>query len=182
MKKKIKKRKLDLTKYGKNYEPKFNKSDKSNQDGVYGNYETSPEFYKYLEYPPFKTKEETKFYLLKLMDKVNSIYWFVRLGKKVIGTVGLTEINSRSKHASIGIGISPKYWGKGYGKEALKLAVFYGFNNLNLRRLQAITREDNLPTIKIFKSLGFEQEGMLREHYVSFDGNKYNAVMLGLIK
>ena len=93
-------------------------------------YSTKPIFYKFLEYEPFKTVEDTNKYLNKLIkhsDSETGHYWFIKLNreKKIIGTFGLLDIDKRKGATEIGYGISPDYWGGGYFKEALLTVLRY---------------------------------------------------------
>ena len=60
-------------------------------------------------------------------------------------------------------------WGKGYATEALDTVVKYAFKSLNLHRIHADYYEPNVPSGKIFEKLGFEIEGIYRDHFFSND-------------
>ena len=55
---------------------------------------------------------------------------------------------------------------KGLMTEALKSVLNYGFNELNLHRIQALVAADNVPSIKLLLHYGFVKEGTMREDYV----------------
>ncbi len=105
-----------------------------NKDGLPDMHEYSikREFYEYLEFEPFKTIEETKEYLEKLIKRSNSEiahYWYIRLkeNKKVIGTFGLLDYNIRKGSTEIGYGLSPDYWGGGFFKETFMIVLKHLF-------------------------------------------------------
>jgi ribosomal-protein-alanine N-acetyltransferase len=71
--------------------------------------------------------------------------------------------------------------GKGYMKEALPPIIHFGFNNVNLHRIEAFIGPDNTPSINLVKSLGFEQEGYLREHY--YTNNRFeDSIVFSLLR
>jgi [ribosomal protein S5]-alanine N-acetyltransferase len=159
-----------------------------NMDGLEDmhEYSSKKEFYKYLEYDNFKTIEETKNYLKKIIKRSksnNAHYWFIRLKNtdKVIGTFGLLNINYSRKSVEIGFGLSPYYWGNGYFKEALLGVLEYLFSELKLNRICAKTQLNNLSSIKSLKNSGFQTEGIMREYYVSSDNKKYDATLLSIL-
>ena len=150
-------------------------------------YSKMPEFYTYLEYPPFKSKKETLDYFKKLInyeDKSLGVCWILRLRKdnKAIGTFRLVYSDIEKKRALIGYGISPKYWYKGYFSEAMETVINYCFNVLELDRVEAWTRWDNSGSIKGLEKNGFKYEGRLRNYHLRYDGTRHDVVIYGLIK
>ena len=150
-------------------------------------YSTNPDFYKYLEYEPFINIEETNEYLEKLMERSNSEkghYWFIRLnkGEKIIGTFGLLDINEKKGSTEIGYGLSPDYWGSGYFKEALMTVLGYLFVDLNFHRVWAKTQSNNIASIRGLERCGFMIEGTMRKYYLSANGERYDAILLSILK
>lgn len=101
---------------------------------------------------------------------------------KMIGTVSLEKINSTSKSAVLGIFIGDKdYLSKGYGTEAIKLILDYGFNYLNLHSISLHVLSCNARAIKCYKKCGFKQTGIIRENkYVN--GKYYDTVCMDILK
>lgn len=62
-------------------------------------------------------------------------------------------------------------WGKGLGTEATKLIVDYGFNMLNLNRIQLHVNAENEPAKAVYKKIGFKHEGTLRQ--AMYKNNRY---------
>jgi [ribosomal protein S5]-alanine N-acetyltransferase len=54
---------------------------------------------------------------------------------------------------------------KGYMKEALPIVIKYGFEGLNLHRIQAMVAKDNIPSVKLIEHNGFVFESTAREDY-----------------
>jgi len=96
---------------------------------------------------------------------------------KPIGNCGLHEINSKDRRAIFGIGIGEKdYWSKGYGTEATRLLVDYGFQQLNLHRISSSAFAFNERSIRFHEKIGFQKEGRLRQ--AIFKNGQYHDLML----
>lgn len=100
---------------------------------------------------------------------------------KLIGTIGLYNINMRHQRAVLRIRLSAEVLGKGYGYKAMKMLLEYAFKVLNLRKITSDCFSDNSATIKIKKKLGFVKEGVLRQHYFH-EGCFKDADVYGLLK
>lgn len=81
----------------------------------------------------------------------------------IIGFVQITAINSVHRSAEMGIRIGEeKNRGQGYGTEALRLALGFCWNHLNLNRVQLTVFKHNGRAIAAYKAAGFRKEGRLR--------------------
>ena len=99
----------------------------------------------------------------------------------VIGDVALQGIDDRNRSCDIGMGFAKiESRGKGYGAEALRLIMGYGFNNLGMERMTANTLEINIPAQKVLEKLGFTLEGRARKA-VYFGGKRLDNLLYGLL-
>ena len=126
-------------------------------------------FFKYFEYDVFKTKNESKKYLKKLIinsKKKNFQSWNIILDKKkkCIGTISV-NLNFIRNAAEIGYGLNPKYWGKGYFSRSLKLIDNFLFREIRIKRIFAIANVKNSKSINPLLKFGFKKEGILRSFY-----------------
>jgi len=81
-----------------------------------------------------------------------------------VGTIDLFEIDFYHKRAGIGILIaSEEHRKKGYASEAIKLMEEYSANHLLLLQVHCKINEDNLPSLKLFKQIGYEVVGKLKQ-------------------
>lgn len=98
-----------------------------------------------------------------------------------IGNITISSIDWKNGAGSVGIAVGDKvYWGKGYATEALSLASDFSFSRLKLHRLEAWISANNLPSQKLFKKVGFVQEGILKDR-VKFDTKYVDALIFGLV-
>jgi len=99
----------------------------------------------------------------------------------IIGDIALQNIDKNNRSCSIGMGISKlENRNKGYGKEAVKLILEYGFNNYGLERITANTSEINIPAQKSLEKLGFTLEGKERKA-IYLAGKKYDRYIYGIL-
>lgn len=78
-----------------------------------------------------------------------------------VGTV-VVRPNPNGFRADIGIWLGKQFQGKGYGTEALRLAVEYGFGKMGLRKLEALVFTGNVASRRVFEKNGFRLEGTIR--------------------
>ena len=94
----------------------------------------------------------------------------------MIGSVMLRDLNYRDGVASLGVSIGRKeYWSKGYGTEAIKLTLDYGFRFLNLYNIALDTMEFNLRGQKAYQKAGFKEIGR-RRGAVLMNGKRYDEI------
>jgi ribosomal-protein-alanine N-acetyltransferase len=123
---------------------------------------------KYLETVGNYTKESLKDFL-KDVEQKNILFWaiLVKSENKHIGNIKIDPINHRHRVGEYGILMGDKdEWGKGYAEEASKLVIAYCFNELSLRKIVLGVVHKNLNAIKLYKKLGFVQEGLYKKHGV----------------
>jgi len=83
---------------------------------------------------------------------------------KVIGTGGFHVWNLDHRRAEIGYALSQAYWNKGIMTEALKAMIKFGFEHLNLNRIEALCKVQNTASEKVMQKCSMKYEGTLREH------------------
>ena len=90
----------------------------------------------------------------------------------VAGIVDLSSFDPRHNRAEIGIVIRKEFRRKGIGKKALAMLEQHSFRLLGIHQLYALVREDNAPSIALFRSCGYEKGGCLKAWYRSGIGYK----------
>jgi len=98
-----------------------------------------------------------------------------------IGFLAFYGIDPRHRHAEFAIMIDPSQQGQGYATDASRLLIEYGFNQLNLHKLYLSVVKYNEKAIHIYKKVGFQIEGELKEHYF-IDGKYEDAYFMGLLR
>lgn len=95
---------------------------------------------------------------------------------ELIGTCSIEEINYLKRTGTLGIFIGDNdSRNKGYGTEAIKLILDYGFNYLNLNNIMLQVLEFNERAIACYKKCGFKEFGRRRK--CNFLNGKYYDVV-----
>lgn len=82
-----------------------------------------------------------------------------------IGNIKLDKFDWISGTCELGLLIGDSsYWGKGVGNEVMNLIIQYAFEELNLRKISLTVYGNNPAAIRLYEKVGFETEGVLKNH------------------
>ncbi|HEY3281292.1 MAG TPA: GNAT family N-acetyltransferase [Armatimonadota bacterium] len=81
-----------------------------------------------------------------------------------IGVCFLASLRPELGQAEVGYAISRRHWGQGYGGEAVRAVLGYGFDQLKLRRIWAQCGTENIGSWRVLEKLGMRREGHLIEN------------------
>ncbi len=102
-------------------------------------------------------------------------------GPKLVGTVGLYDIDARHQHAVFRFRLTGAARGKGIGLEAGRMAMEYGFKTLNLQRIYCDLFTDNKASVRTLERLGMVEEGVMRRHFYH-DGAFHDVRIVGVLR
>ena len=80
-----------------------------------------------------------------------------------IGLAGMFPSNDRFRLAEIYYKIHPDYWGSGYATEVAKELVRFGFEDLNVHKVEAGVATENVRSIRVIEKIGMTREGLRRK-------------------
>ena len=128
------------------------------------------------------TLESEKEFLQSISKSNNIIFGIIdNSTDNIIGTCGLHGINNIDGTAEFGIFIGEKTrWGKGFGSEATRLILDYGFSVLNLNNIYLRVYEFNKRAIRIYEKCGFKIIGKRRESKM-IAGKRYDVILMDII-
>ena len=98
----------------------------------------------------------------------------------LIGAVAL-HITKKDNLGELGYWIGKPYWREGNCTEASKALVQFGFESLNLNRIQARFMSSNVASRKVIKKLGMVEEGTLRQASYRHD-SFHDIVMCAILR
>ena len=147
----------------------------------------------------FSDKKVTEYYnLLPLKDEAEGqklLDWFINRFKdgagirwgialkgnsNIIGTIGFNTFTPKHR-ANIGYDLHSSYWNRGYMTEALQAVIAFGFNELNINRIEAEVMQGNIISEKLLEKLNFKREGILRQ-WMLWNEQYYDMTMYSLLK
>jgi RimJ/RimL family protein N-acetyltransferase len=103
-------------------------------------------------------------------------------GDELLGSISIHNIDHLNRNAFIGIFIGDaERRGKGFGAEAIRLILCYGFYTLNLHSILLTVLADNPGGIACYKKVGFREVGRLPEH-IYHDGTYVDKLYMGILK
>jgi [ribosomal protein S5]-alanine N-acetyltransferase len=102
-----------------------------------------------------KGKEKDKMYYFGVFRKDTG---------QLVGDISLFQVRRGPLERSyLGYSIDRDNNDKGYATEAVKLIVKFGFENLNLHRIEAGANPENIASMRVLEKSGFHKEGIERK-------------------
>ena len=140
---------------------------------------------KYIPRPLLKTEEDALEHIAMIDSKIErneGINWAITLREdpRLIGVIGHYRIKPEHHRAEIGYMLLPKYRGLGIISEAVKEAVNYGFNVMNLHSIEAVVDPDNNASARVLEKNGFVKEAHFKE-YEFFEGRFLDSVIYSVL-
>jgi RimJ/RimL family protein N-acetyltransferase len=81
---------------------------------------------------------------------------------KLLGAISI-HIQKGNRLAEIGYWIGKPYWNRGFATEATKAVIDYGFEQLELNRIQARHMTKNPASGRVMEKAGMKPEGIMRQ-------------------
>jgi ribosomal-protein-alanine N-acetyltransferase len=114
-------------------------------------------------------------------DKLG-IRWGIALKgyENIIGTIGFNNF-TKGHRANLGYDLRKDYWNNGFIKEALNEVIKYGFEDLEINRIEAEVMPGNIYSEMALSKLGFKKEGLLRD-WMLWNEKHYDMIMYSLLR
>ncbi|MDA7705963.1 GNAT family N-acetyltransferase [Flavobacteriaceae bacterium] len=123
----------------------------------------------------FDSLEETKEQMKWFADTKQKWFAICSADNNVFyGAGGLNDISKKHKKAEIGLWLLPEYWGKGIMKKVVPVICDYGFDKLELHRIEGFVDSENKNCKRAMSALDFELEGTMRDCEIK--NNKFVSI------
>ena len=134
---------------------------------------------------PLSNENEAQKYLEWFENRFNEklgIRWGIAFKgeKNIIGTLGFNNFQ-KNHRANLGYDLRFDFWNKGIITEALKEIIKFGFNELEINRIEAEVMQGNIASEKVLVKLGFKREGVLRD-WMYWNEKHYDMTMFSLLR
>ena len=148
-------------------------------------YNSDPEVVRYLLWNRHTSESETRADLQRVIErygKTSDLRWGIEL-KTTGRVIGGCKLACRMEHkrAEIGYVLARPHWGQGYAAEAAREILRYGFEELELGRIEALTFAEHAASGRVLDKCGFQSEGILRS-YELIKGKPTDLKMYSLLR
>jgi ribosomal-protein-alanine N-acetyltransferase len=108
----------------------------------------------------------------KLTATNKGLFWVLesKNNQQLIGTIGLRNFEDEKNYAEIGYELDPSYHQRGFMSEAFEAILKFGFENLELKTIEAFTHQKNTASIALLKKQQFVLDPERREE--GFENNR----------
>lgn len=135
------------------------------------------------EYREISSDMQKKWFYERVLENKNQVDFEIHdiQTNSLIGHCSLNYIDWINKNAEFGIYIGDtKFRSGGFGSDALRLLLEYGFNTLNLHRIWGEVYSNN-SALDIYYHVGFKNEGLKRQHH--FDAGQWlDSHMIAILR
>lgn len=127
-------------------------------------YASNREVTKYVTWKTHNSLSDTTDFIKTFIPEY-AVPWGIELKEsgRFIGTVHFVWWHTEHKSAEIGYVLSKDYWGRGLITEVARAVISYGFENMDLVRIQARCFLENKGSEIVMKKLGMSFEGINRK-------------------
>jgi RimJ/RimL family protein N-acetyltransferase len=130
-------------------------------------YASDPEVTRYTAWDTHHTIEDSRAFLELVLGKYRSggePDWGVvyKDDHRFVGTCGFASWEAGHARAELGYVISRGYWGRGLMPEAVRTIIAFGFEKMNLNRVEARCIAENVASARVMEKAGMTYEGTLR--------------------
>ena len=126
-----------------------------------------PSFLRFIGDRGVRTLDDARAYILNgpvAMYARHGVGLYLTALKEGGAPIGLCGLIKRETLEDIDIGFAflPEFWGRGYAVEAAAAVLAHGRDDLGLRRIVAITAQDNQSSIRLLEKIGLTFERLIR--------------------
>lgn len=127
------------------------------------------------------SKQQQRLWFEHVTNDKNHLVWIAKTAQwRSVGYVQAKDIDHHYRSACVGYVVAPEFQGRGYGQKMVRLSQIQVARMLGLHRLEARVLSNNERAIHIYRKLGFETEGLLRDA-IKKGRRFYDVVIMGYI-
>lgn len=128
-----------------------------------------------------RSVEQEKDFIEGTLSKKNALLIVAEIDDKIVGNLNFSGgLRERTAHVGeFGVSVLREYWGIGIGEELIKYLINWSKDLGIIRKINLRVRTDNTRGIKLYKKLGFLEEGIAKRDF-SINGEFYDSMLMGL--
>jgi ribosomal-protein-alanine N-acetyltransferase len=141
---------------------------------------------RFYDQPTFTAMEQAEKLILHMRQGFRdrrSIRWGITRKEDnwLLGTCGYNSWNRYVRKTGVGYELAQPYWRQGVMTEVLTAVLTFGYQRMNLNRVEALVMPGNVGSEKVLVKLGFQCEGLLRQ-YAYFKDSFCDLQMFALLR
>ena len=124
---------------------------------------SDPEVNRHIKRPGPKDLQEVQAFLDRIQKGATEsqlAFWVIspRNSQQLLGTICLWNFSEDRQVAELGYDMMPSAQGNGYMTETVRAVLNFSFDELHIRRLEAYTHADNIPSVRLLSRFGFSKD------------------------
>ncbi|MCD7812338.1 MAG: GNAT family N-acetyltransferase [Ruminococcus sp.] len=146
------------------------KFESTDVEAVFQNWASDEKVQSLYSEPVYATVDEVDLLLSKYIssyEKTDYYRWAIidKDTEQCIGQIAYFLVDRKNHFAEIEYCIGSDFQCNGYATEATKSIINYGFEQMNLHKIQICTKAINKPSKRVIEKCGFTYEGTLRDYF-----------------
>lgn len=139
---------------------------------------------RYYDLYPYSNLEEAEAlidFFAESFELERGIRWGIvrKEDNQLMGTCGYVGLHRF--RGEIGYELNRRYWRQGIMRDALETIIDFGFDKLDLNRIEALVMIENVASAGLLKNIAFREEGILRQ-YDFFKGAFHDMRLFSRLK
>lgn len=132
---------------------------------------------------PLNLEDEIAWFENRKQAKDSYIFAILTLAEnQLIGNCGLHNVDLKNRKAVFGIFIGDKnFWSKGYGTDAIRTMLRFGFEELGLNLIELEVYDFNPRAIRAYEKAGFRRVGVHRQGLYR-NGKFHDELLMGILR
>ena len=130
------------------------------------------------------TSDDIRKFLMRCQEQFavkEAVEFGIKYDGEWVGSVGFHTVKQAHEWAEIGYWLDADYQGKGVMTESVKALMKYGFEELQLNRIQIRCDSLNIKSKAVPERLGYTLEGVVREDH-KHEGTFSDGLIYGILK
>jgi [ribosomal protein S5]-alanine N-acetyltransferase len=117
-------------------------------------------------------------------ESIEFCYWSIKLkdNSELIGEIDLYDFDKLTGNCEVSYSFGYNWWNQGYGTEALRAVVEFGFRHMNLHKISAAHNTDNPASGRIMSKAGMVQEGIIRDMIRNSKNQYKDCAVYGILQ
>ena len=134
---------------------------------------------------PFSVEQATAWHA-KTLEQARSgegfFFTVCELGDdRFIGTTWLKDVHLLDGNAELAIYMDREHIGSGWGTDAQRTLLAFGFGTLGLERISLIVNAANARAIRSYEKVGFQREGIMRRSF-RVEGRMQDTLLMAILR